>query len=111
MGLIIEKRNPDDPKNKDFLKEFFEQAFEHHKYSYYYVDPSIDEEAIARAFAKLNSSREPIVFFGDQQDFSKMDTVSAIKNSSSVQYFNNIVPSMVGRDYNEEKKLTFLLPL
>jgi len=65
MGLVIEKRNPDDPKTKDFMKEFFEQAYNYHKYTYFYVDPTVDEESMARAFAKLNSLREPIVFFGD----------------------------------------------
>ena len=92
------------------MREFCDQAYNHHGYAFKYVDPAIDYESMARVFARLNSSREPIVFFGEQQDHSDTKSVSAVEHKGSAFFFNSLVPAMVAKDYGEQR-LTFLLPL
>lgn len=62
------------------------------------MDPKGDDQSFTRAFASLNRPEEPIVYFGEQYDFSKYGE-NSVDSLTSVHYYRDIVNTMVGKDW------------
>jgi len=106
MAIIVEKKQEG---KSDFTKDFFEQAIQHKQYLYQYTDPN--QDGFSRSFARANKHDAPVVYLGEQYDYSEPLNDGAVDNLSSVMQYSQIIHGMVSKDYAADKKLTYFIPL